>query len=232
LYELIQPFANPTIGLVAGSIDPLPGKTLIEQYQVKNNPLNVEGGLLCHFCPYSPTANVAVRYQVFEQVGLFRSYLTTGGDIDLWWRVLKQTSWQYCYAKQSIVLHSPRSTLRQLCRQYRRYGQAAKFRLELWGVEAWPGDIIELDTMVFFKRFLYPLILWSLKLPIITAKIIIGKANIVDIIATPIDLILLQAGIAEQKEARLSEEAKQIPQIYSTLLDHSIHTKSANEEGL
>ncbi|RAM51570.1 MAG: glycosyltransferase [Hapalosiphonaceae cyanobacterium JJU2] len=202
LNSLIQPFVNPVVGLVAGSIEALPGKTLLEKYAAKNNPLDTEMGLSYPFGSYIVTANLAVRRQVFEQVGLFRSHLTTGGDADFSWRALRQTSWQYYYAKQALVLHRHRSTLSEFRSQWRRYGRSDRYLHELHGTELAPE--------LTFKYYLYSLIGWLLKLPINTIKIIVGKATLVDILSVPIELIILQAKLAGQKEAKLPEEAQQI----------------------
>src|SRR5690242_505050 len=45
LFNLIQPFVNPEVGLVAGSIEALPGETFLEKYAAQNNPLSVQAAL-------------------------------------------------------------------------------------------------------------------------------------------------------------------------------------------
>ena len=205
LYDLVQPFIRPEIGLVAGSIGSLPGKTLLEQYAAKNNPLSVEDGLSYDYCPYIVTANLAVRREVFQQLGLFRSHLTTGGDVDFSWRVFRQNSWQYYYAEKAIVLHRHRATLRALRSQWRRYGRSYLYLHELHGME--------LMSKLSFKRYLYSIIMWLLTLPLYVIKIVFGKADFVDIFNVPIKLLLTYEEYIGQTEAIFPLEAKQIPQL-------------------
>ncbi len=94
LMELVKPFVNPAVGLVAGEILALPGHTLLERYADRHATLSKKHTLAHPFCPYGQTANLAVRRQIFEQVGLFRPYLTTGGDADLCWRILQPNKHQ------------------------------------------------------------------------------------------------------------------------------------------
>ena len=205
LYDLVQPFIRPEIGLVAGSIGSLPGKTLLEQYAAKNNPLSVESGLSYEYGSYIVTANLAVRREVFQQVGLFRSHITTGGDIDFCWRVLRQSSWQYCYAEKAMVLHRHRGTWRTLRSQWRRYGRAGLYLHELHG--------IELMSKRSFKEYLYSIIMWLLTLPLYVIKIVLRKADVVDVFTVPINLLIAYESYLGQTEAIFPLEAKQIPQL-------------------
>jgi cellulose synthase/poly-beta-1,6-N-acetylglucosamine synthase-like glycosyltransferase len=200
LLELVQPFANPAVGLVAGSIEALPGKTLLEKYAARNNPFSAEMGLTYAFGPYIVTANLAVRRKVFEQVGLFRSHLTSGGDADFSWRALRQTSWQYYYADKALVLHRHRSTLPEFRKQWRKYGRGGRYLHELHGSE--------LNRDLTFKEHL--LIDWLIHLPLNTVRLILGKVTLLDILSAPVALISRKAYLAGQKEAKLPPEARQI----------------------
>lgn len=202
LHALVQPFTDPAVGLVAGSVEALPGKTLPEKYAAQQNYLSAEEGLADPFCPYVVTANLAVRHQALEQVGLFRSHLTTGGDVDLSWRILRQTSWQLYYAKQAIVKHRYQATVQGLLSQLKRYGRSHRYLHELYG--------IDLRHELVLQEYLYPSVRWLLKLPIDCIKVIIGKATLVDLFSRPIYLLTTYAYLAGQREARLPEQARQI----------------------
>lgn len=201
LHDLIQPFADSNIGIVAGEIIGLPGKTLLEKYAENENILSQKYTLANSFCPYGQTANLAIRREIFQQVGLFRPYMTTGGDADICWRIQKETAWKISFAPTAIVKHRHRSTLAEFQSQWRRYGRSNRYLHQLYGVKLMKG----LNKAEYFYR----LSRWILKeLPITTAKAILGKATFVDFLNTPMNLINAVARSAGQREAKLSEEAK------------------------
>jgi glycosyltransferase involved in cell wall biosynthesis len=90
LVQLVQPFIDETIGIVAGEIEALPSTNFLEQYADIQETLSQKHTLAHSFCPYGQTANLAIRRSIFETVGLFRPYLTTGGDADICWRILRE----------------------------------------------------------------------------------------------------------------------------------------------
>ncbi|NEP38149.1 MAG: glycosyltransferase [Okeania sp. SIO2G4] len=203
LESLIQPFSDSNIGIVVGEILALPGDSLLEKYADKQETLSQKHTLANSFCPYGQTANLAIRKQAFVEVGLFRPYLTTGGDADICWRILRETSYHFKFVENAVVKHRHRSTWKDLQSQWRRYGKSNKYLHELHGVDL----MRELKT----KEYVYRLSRWLLKeLPLKTVKIISGKAELVDLFDTPIGLLNGRARIIGQKEAKLSDEARQI----------------------
>ncbi len=206
LENLIQPFSDSNVGIVVGEILALPGKSLLEKYADKQETLSQKHTLANPFCPYGQTANLAIKKQAFVEVGLFRPYLTTGGDADICWRILRETSYQFKFAEKAIVKHRHRSTWKDLQSQWRRYGKSNKYLHELHGVDL----MRELKT----KEYVYRLSRWLLKeLPLTTVKIISGKAELVELFNTPISLLNGRARIMGQKEAILSEKARKIDRI-------------------
>ena len=203
LDNLVPPFADSRIGIVAGEIVALPGKTLLEKHADHNNVLSQQHTLKHSFCPYGQTANLAIRRQVLEQVGLFRPYLTSGGDADLCWRIQQQTDWLLHFAPTAIVRHRHRSTLQDYQNQWRRYGQSNRYLHELHGVklmhEFTPQD------------YLHRIGRWLLKeLPINSVKAIANKTPAIELISTPINLFGAWARAAGQREAQLPEKAREI----------------------
>lgn len=204
LYDLVQPFADPAVGLVGGAIVALPGKTLLEKYADRKNILSHKNALSHPFCPYAAGANLAIRRQVFQKVGLFRPYLTTGGDADMCWRIQQQTFWQFCFAEQAIIQHRHRTTLKELQKQYRRYGRSHQYLEELYEVDM-------SHNIWKFKQFAYSWSRWLLKeLPLTAVKAIRGKATLLDFLTTPIYILTRQAMVTGRREARLPEKARQI----------------------
>ena len=136
-------------------------------------------------------------------MGLFRPYLTTGGDADICWRILRSTNWQLKFADLAVVQHRHRSTLKQLISQWRRYGESNRYLHELYGVDL----MRELNS----RESVYRLSRWLLKeLPITTVKTMVGQSSLVDLLKTPIDLICWSARTQGQTEAQLSEAARAI----------------------
>lgn len=199
LENLVKPFVNPEIALSAGEILALPGKTILEQHADRENTLSQKHTLSHPFCAYGQTANLAVRKQVLETVGLFRPYLTSGGDADLCWRILRETSYKLHFAENAIVRHRHRSTMKQLQSQWYRYGESNKYLHELHGV-----DLMRELTR---QEYLYRLARWLLKeLPIAA----IASKDLVDLFNTPIGLVNVRSRAIGQRQAKLPLAAWEI----------------------
>jgi hypothetical protein len=69
-----------------------------------------------------PTANVAYRRQIFDQIGYFDARLTSGGDLDFAWRVQMRTERQIKLVPEAIIYHRHRRDLPSMARQYRKNG--------------------------------------------------------------------------------------------------------------
>ncbi|OLP15629.1 glycosyltransferase [Leptolyngbya sp. 'hensonii'] len=203
LEKLMEPFTDPAIGLVAGEILALPGDSLLEQFAEHGKTLSQKHTLAHPFCPYGQTANLAIRRDVLESVGLFRPYLTTGGDADLCWRVLRQTNWRIHFASGATVQHRHRATWKDLMAQWRRYGRSNRYLHDLHGVALQP----EWSN----REYLYRYSRWLLKeLPIVTVRLLMGKATRIDLVSTPLSLACGRARLQGQREAQLPEAAREI----------------------
>lgn len=206
LEKIVQPLDKSSVGIVVGGIIALPGTSLLEKYAERKQLLSQKFLVEHPFCPYGQTANIAIRKQAFIEVGLFRPYLTTGGDADICWRIQKETNWQLEYVPEAIISHRHRSNLKSFRSQFRRYGSSNRYLHQLHGV-----DLMRKLTV---KEVIYRLSRWILKeLPRDSVKAIIGKASLVDLINTPIDLIGFQARTLGQEESQLTEQAKYIEKL-------------------
>lgn len=206
LANLMAPFSNPEIGIVAGEILALAGETLLERHASRQNTLSQKHTLAHPFCPYGQTANLAVRRTILEQVGLFRPYLTSGGDADLCWRILQQTPYKLKFAESAIVLHRHRSTWQELYRQWRRYGESNRYLHQLYGVDLM-RDLTVTESLYRITRWLFK------ELPLAAIKAGAGQADLVDLFNTPIGIFNLWARSAGQQQAKLPEQAHQIERI-------------------
>ncbi|MEL6471738.1 MAG: glycosyltransferase [Cyanobacteria bacterium J06623_4] len=211
LAELMQPFRNPQVGLVAGEIEALPGNTLLERYADDKDILSQTHTLNHPFCPYGQTANLGIRVSAIAQVGLFRPHLTTGGDADICWRIQKEGKgpnstdgpWQIRSAPQAIIRHHHRQTLKELHSQWYRYGKSNRYLHELHG--------IALTRPLKDKERNRVLLRWLLKdLPKGLAILLFQRKIAIDKLIGPIaDLYCGNARALGQKESKLPEAARQ-----------------------
>lgn len=201
--EFVQPFQDAKIGVVVGELEALPGNSLLERYAERCGMMSQRFLLEHPFCPYGQTANLAIRRAVFQKTGLFRPYLTTGGDADICWRIQKETSWQLTTAPKAIIRHRHRSTLKEFKSQWQRYGRSNRYLHELYGI-----DLMEDCTN---EQIIRRLGQWLIKdLPKKTVKVVLKQAKPIDLIQLPFDLIRFRARSQGQKEAKLLNEAREI----------------------
>ncbi|MEL6670220.1 MAG: glycosyltransferase [Bacteroidota bacterium] len=208
LSELIQPFQSDTVGIVAGEIAALPGNTLLERYAEKEEMLSQQHTLNHVFGPYGQTANVAIRMAAFEQVGLFRPYLTTGGDADICWRIQREGHgphglWQIEYAPQATVQHRHRKTIKGLYAQWYRYGKSNRYLHDLHG--------IALSNPLPKKEENRTLLKWLLRdLPQAVIILLFQRRVAVEKLVAPVaNLYCARARDQGQKEAVLPEAARE-----------------------
>jgi glycosyltransferase involved in cell wall biosynthesis len=201
LDKLIQPFIDSEVVIVAGEIVALPGSSLLEKFADKRETLSQKHTLAHKFFPYGQTANLAIRRNVFQTSGLFRPYLSTGGDADICWRILKANLGKLEFVSDAIVQHRHRLTLKELASQWRRYGRSNRYLHELHD--------IELTREMKNKEYAYILMRWLLKeVPRETIKNLIGKSSLVDLLNTPLGLFTGRERSRGQREAQLPENAK------------------------
>lgn len=203
LEEMVKPFEDPEVGLVVGEIVALTGDSLIEKYTARREILSQKFLLQHPFCPYGQTANLGLRKSALEKVGLFRPYLTTGGDADICWRIQKQTGWKLASAPKAIVSHRHRSTFQDFQKQFQRYGRSNRYLHELHGCQ--------LQTIFTPSKMFHRLSRWLLKeVPENSWKILLGQADIVDFLGTPIDLVGFYSRSQGQTTAKLPDTAREI----------------------
>ncbi|MCJ8283392.1 MAG: glycosyltransferase [Rivularia sp. ALOHA_DT_140] len=203
LEELVQPFINQNVVIVAGEITALPSKSLLERYADRQETLSQKHTLANKFCAYGQTANLAISRLALEKAGLFRPYLTTGGDADICWRILQLEIGRLEFAPQAIVKHRHRTTLKELKSQWQRYGRSNNYLHELHNVE--------LMREITKSECYYRLLRWLLKeVPKTSVKALLGKASFLDLANTPIGLFTARARYLGQQQAQLPPQAKKI----------------------
>ncbi len=207
LMGLMQPFQNPQVGLVAGEITALPGTTWLERYAERKQTMSQKNTLAHRFCPYGQTANLGIRMKALKQVGLFRPYLTTGGDADICWRIqregqVEQAPWKICYAADAVIQHRHRQSLTELDSQWARYGKSNRYLHELHGVDL-TGPLPVADRNRSLLR-------WLLKeLPVAAMKWVLGRGPAIDMVITPLDIYCGRSRDHGQKAASLPPKARE-----------------------
>ncbi|MGK7932184.1 MAG: glycosyltransferase family 2 protein [Microcystaceae cyanobacterium] len=201
--EFVPFFEDVSVGIVVGELEALMGDSLLEKYAERCDMMSQHFLLEHSFCPYGQTANLAIRQEALQKSGLFRPHLTTGGDADICWRIQQKTAFKLTYAPKAIIRHRHRSTLKGLKSQWKRYGTSNRYLHELYGV-----DLMRSCTN---QEIIYRLSRWVLKdLPKNSLQLLLGKAQGIDLIRQPLDLICFQSRSQGQKEAKLPDEAKTI----------------------
>ncbi|HEY9886781.1 MAG TPA: glycosyltransferase [Candidatus Obscuribacterales bacterium] len=203
LAHMVMPFDDPQVGLVVGEIQALPGHSLLEQYADRREILSQKFTIAHSFYPYGQTANLAVRRVALVNAGLFRPYLTTGGDADLCWRIQLSGDWRLHFAPAAIIRHRHRATLKELQSQWQRYGRSNAYLHELYGVPLQPylsqGQLVRRVGRWLVKEV--PVAVWrSLR----------GQVPAVEIIGTPLDLFCRRSRERGQRQAKLQANAHTI----------------------
>jgi cellulose synthase/poly-beta-1,6-N-acetylglucosamine synthase-like glycosyltransferase len=205
LYQLVKPFADPIIGAVGGAIKPLPGTTFFEKYAAHQQILAQENHLSTEFLPFAATANLAIRREIFAEIGLFRPYMTTGGDADFCWRIQKNSHWRLYFEIEAIVFHRHRTSLKGLLMQHHRYGRAMHYLDELYGIEMLP------ESKWSTHKYLQSLKHWLFKeAPPILVEVIKREKSFGDLLMSPITILVRQSFAIGRMRAKLPEAARQI----------------------
>lgn len=203
LMDLIGPFEEGNVGLVAGEIIGAPGQSFLERYATYMDVLSQKHTLKHTFAPYGQTANLAVRRSAFEEVGLFRPFLTTGGDADMCWRIQASQQWQLRLAETALVAHCHRTTWQGLRSQWRRYGRSNCYLNELHG--------ISLMAQPSLREMGMTLLRWLLKeVPRTLLKIVRRQERAIALLVLPISLYCNWFRYQGQVDANFPETAARI----------------------
>jgi GT2 family glycosyltransferase len=109
-------------GAVAGAVLDARGPgTVVGGWSEAVGVLSQTGNLAHPWRPFAVTANLLVRREAFDAVGGFAEGIRSGGDADFSWR-LQAAGHELEFRARAAVEHRHRDTLRELVRQYRRYG--------------------------------------------------------------------------------------------------------------
>jgi glycosyltransferase involved in cell wall biosynthesis len=139
LREMVQPFAEESVGGVAGEVVACPPRTPAERYAARVRHLSPQKYLSRPLLPFAVFANLAFRRDVFGRIGLLDEALFQGDSTDFCTRFLRGTGLQLKYAPKAVVFHRHRRTAWGFFRQQWNYGRGhallyIKYRREIpWG---------------------------------------------------------------------------------------------------
>lgn len=113
------------VGILAGAIRPGPARSTVEAYIAARKWIDQEKFLSSgrpHSPPFAATANLAIRADVFREVGEFDPKLSVAGeDADWCWRAA-ELGWGIQYVPDAAVIHHHRISTKNLMRQSFNYG--------------------------------------------------------------------------------------------------------------
>jgi glycosyltransferase involved in cell wall biosynthesis len=149
LQGLVAAMKDDGVAIAGGDVVAQSGPRVAQRYVAKHQPLAPVHGLNHPVRPYLPTCNIVTRRSVLLGVDGFRE-IRSGGDLDFSWRAQLAGLGRVAFAPGAGVDWVPRETVREVRRQWYRYGAA---KPALWqsyrdqGLDATPPP----DVLRFIK---------------------------------------------------------------------------------
>ena len=125
--RMILPFNDKQVCAVIGSVRAYCPTTTLE-YFGDQYIFNHTTRMFTYFI----AGNGAIRRTVFADIGGFNATFTSGGDVDLSMRMLQKGMSVY-YEPEAVVFHRHRKTLKNLFKQYKKYGAGWARLKTCWG---------------------------------------------------------------------------------------------------
>lgn len=182
--NLVSGLENNEMGAMAGAIHGVIGGNLLEQYANRFGVLSQDHTFKHPYMPYGQTANLAIRREVFEKIGMFRPHVNSGGDADICWRMQAETDYKLGYNDSAVVFHQHRTSWFNLFEQYERYGRSSIYLSQLHGYKT-----ARKPRIYFYIR---KIIVWAAyKFPQLFYKYSKGKISKLDVYQEPIKLFIM-----------------------------------------
>jgi len=130
LTNLVEPFHDENIGVVAGEVLSLEPKNLIQGFYTFSGFLEQEKKVKNKISAIG-AGNTAIRKIIFDIIGQFDGNFRWGGDNDFGVRIQKETNYLIRFAPKAIVYHSHRVSLKGLIKHAYTYGLGkGRFRVK------------------------------------------------------------------------------------------------------
>ena len=114
---------DSAVAIAGGDTHTLPGPGPAARFAHRRQALLAAPALAHDFLPYLPTCNLVTRRSTLERVERFTE-IFSGGDVDFSWRVQLAGLGQVTFAPGADMDWQPRANVREVVRQYWKYGQA------------------------------------------------------------------------------------------------------------
>lgn len=155
LFVVWHAFINENIDYLSGEILPQRKNkyTLLEMYIILSgflrDPIKVNGNVVC-----IPTANLAIRTEVFNQIGGFDERINTvgGEDTDLTYRLMK-SGFIYQHNPKFKTYHNHNIDLLHHCKRWYYYGMGVKMHIVIRRESNIYGLIISESLFGLLKNF-------------------------------------------------------------------------------
>jgi len=123
LAGLLVPLDDPRVAVAGGRVDIGGDDRLAHRLARRQSHVDPAPLLADDFLPFVTTSSMAVRRAVLEAVEGFEAR-RSGADADLCWRVQQAGLGEVVLAAGSTMVCEPRSSVREIWRQWRRYARA------------------------------------------------------------------------------------------------------------
>lgn len=163
IQDLLAGFAHPSVGAVAGTIQPYELTHPVERFEALE--LKSPGHCPHHpeFLPTACTANVMYRADVFKQVGGFLNR-SGGEETDLNWRMQTQTPYRIEFLETGgLVYHRYRQDLKAFCRSQRVKAQTLVDLHKRWNLKIPTGRRELFKACSYCLIFVPTIVIQSLK---------------------------------------------------------------------
>jgi glycosyltransferase involved in cell wall biosynthesis len=163
MINLITPFMNSDVGVVAGEVFSAKPTNLIQGFYSYANFLQQENRVDDGIRALA-TANIALRKEIFAEIGLFDEAFRWGGDNDFGLRIQQETNCRIIFQKNASVEHCHRHSLKGLFKHAFTYGLGiARFRLKHTALPNFKQDTSLVINIVILIRFIVGIILIPLR---------------------------------------------------------------------
>jgi glycosyltransferase involved in cell wall biosynthesis len=125
LAEIVAPFNDPMVMLVAGKTLAFVPQNGVERYFAQVHLFDAEANIKRPIFPFAASMNVAVRRSAAIEIGGWDESMLTTEDVDFCYRILQKFSEPIHYAPNALLLHRNRSTLEDMQRQAWTYGEGS-----------------------------------------------------------------------------------------------------------
>jgi len=131
LSSIVKSFKNPSVACVAGDIKLLKkSDRSIEAFQARQNymsPMHARNRKSRTYLPFADGANAAFRRNLFDEIGYFDEKFIKGADVEICYRMLRNTNYELVFDEKAIVWEPGESSLPKLLKQRFRIGIGQMF---------------------------------------------------------------------------------------------------------